>query len=56
MARTYTPDSARHALYQEYFELYRKITRHLWDDWDLRADISGSAPEGIPAQARESKT
>ena len=52
--RTYNPDSARHALYQEYFGLYRQITRHLWDDWDLRADILERA-RGDAAHARESK-
>jgi sugar (pentulose or hexulose) kinase len=50
--RTFHPDAARHALYQEVFGLYRQITRHLWDDWDLRAEILERA-RGNAARTQE---
>ena len=37
--RIFEPDAERHAHYRRLCHLYRNITRHLWDDWDQRADI-----------------
>jgi sugar (pentulose or hexulose) kinase len=41
--RIYEPSSRNHAIYQDLFHLYREITRHLWDDWDRRAEILARA-------------
>ena len=37
--KRYVPDAANHALYEKYFELYRKIYHQMWDLWDLRAGL-----------------
>ncbi len=48
----YQPNAANHTLYQEYFQLYRKITRHLWDDWDRRAVILTRAKQASQSESR----
>jgi len=53
--RMYAPDPANHAIYQEIFQLYRDITRHLWVDWDQRAEILAHARGlDVRASGRES--
>ena len=33
------PNIKEHKNYNKYFELYKKITSHLWNDWEERIKI-----------------
>ena len=37
--RIFQPDRENHDLYKQYFQIYRSIVKHLWDDWDKRHEI-----------------
>jgi sugar (pentulose or hexulose) kinase len=50
--RVYEPSPRNRSIYQELFQLYRDITRHLWSDWDRRAEILARAAAGDAAQTR----
>ena len=41
--RVFEPDRKHHELYGKIFQLYRRITSHLWEDWDFAAEIFGEA-------------
>jgi sugar (pentulose or hexulose) kinase len=37
--RVFEPNAGNHALYRDFFELYRSIVGHLWTDWDTRSEV-----------------
>ncbi|MBW2123432.1 MAG: carbohydrate kinase [Deltaproteobacteria bacterium] len=43
---TFEPNMENHRKYQELSRLYRSLYRHVWDDWDLRAEILGRVTSG----------
>lgn len=46
--QVFEPDGARHAMYQELFQVYRRVSRKLLDEFDHLAALS---PDRIPADA-----
>lgn len=42
LKKEYYPDSENHQKYQQLYELYKSLYRHVWDDWDLRLKVMGT--------------
>lgn len=41
--RRYAPDLEKTRRYREFYQLYRSLYQHLWDDWDLRQQLLAKA-------------
>jgi sugar (pentulose or hexulose) kinase len=53
--KVFQPDRENHDLYKQYFQIYRSIVKHLWDDWDKRYEILRRHGKGLPGPGADRK-